>query len=195
MACRNMFIQVVLIALFPCTAIPVQGIDWPQFLRNAQHNGDAWEEQLDLPLRLNAQVELDDAILSSPAIVGGRIYVVDQMGTAYAIDLKTELIAWKTAPEGQNTFGSNTSSPCVAKGKVFYGTIAGNLHILNARDGTLIKSIRLDWPIMDAITYANDSVYFQTLNGVVYCLDLDGYTRWVWDQFKLTRASEIARTA
>lgn len=192
MACRNIYIQVVLIALFAVPVIPVQGIDWPQFMRNAQHNGDAWEEQLDLPLRLNAQVKLDDAILSSPAIVGGRIYVVDQMGTAYAIDLKTGLIAWKTAPEGQNTFGSNTSSPCVAKGKVFYGTIAGNLHILNAGNGTVIKSIRLDWPIMDAITYANDSVYFQTLNGVVHCLDLDGHTRWVWDQFKLTRASEIA---
>ncbi len=87
MVYRNMHIQVVLIALFPCTVIPVHGIDWPQFMCNAQHNGDAWEEQLDLPLHLNAQVELDDAILSSPAIVGGRIYVVDQMGTAYGIDL------------------------------------------------------------------------------------------------------------
>jgi outer membrane protein assembly factor BamB len=158
---------------------------------NAQHNGDARAEQFGLPLHLNAQIELGDAVLSSPVIVGGRIYVVDQMGAAYGIGLKTGVIAWKTAPEGSNTFGSNTSSPCVAKGRVFYGTVAGNLHILNAGNGTVIKSIKYDWPIMDAITYANDSVYFQTLNGVVHCLDLDGHTRWVWDQYRLTRESEI----
>jgi len=191
MALRNVCIQVVVMALLPFTVAPVHGIDWPQFLCNAQHDGDAREEQLDLPLHLNAQVELDDAVLSSPVIVAGRIYVVDQMGTAYGIDLKAGLVAWKTAPEGSNTFGSNTSSPCVAKGKVIYGTIAGNLHILNAGNGTVIKSIKYDWPIMDAITYANDSVYFQTLNGVVHCLDLDGRTRWVWDQCRLNRKSEI----
>ena len=186
-----MYIQVMVMALFPCTVMPVYGIDWPQFMCNAQHDGNAWEEQLDLPLHLNAQIELDDAVLSSPVIAGGRIYVVDQMGAAYGIDLTTGLIAWKTAPEGSNTFGSNTSSPCVAKGRVFYGTIAGNLHILNAGNGTVIKSVKFDWPIMDAITYANDSVYFQTLNGVVHCMDLDGHKRWVWDQYKLTRESEI----
>jgi len=191
MALRNVCIRVVVMALLPFTVGPVQGIDWPQFMCNAQHNGDAREEQLDPPLHLNAQVRLDDAVLSSPVIVAGRIYVVDQMGTAYGIELKTGLIAWKTAPEDSKTFGSNTSSPCVAKGRVFYGTIAGNLHILSAGNGTLIRSIKYDWPIMDAITYTNDSVYFQTLNGVVHCLDLDGHTRWVWDQYTLTRESEI----
>lgn len=191
MTIRNRVIQIVVMALFPCTVIPVHGTDWSQFMCNAQHNGDAQEEQLDLPLHLNAQVELDDAVLSSPVIVKGRIYVVDQMGTAYGVDLKTGRIAWKTAPEGSDTFGSNTSSPCIAQGKVFYGTIAGNLHILNAGDGTVIKSIEFDWPIMDAITYANDSVYFQTLNGVVHCLDMDGHTRWVWDHYNLNRESEI----
>ena len=191
MSFRKIYIQIVVMALFPYTVAPVRAMDWPQFMGNAQRNGDARGEQLDLPLHLNAQIELDDAVLSSPAIVGGQIYVVDQMGTAYGIDMKTGLVAWKTAPEGQNTFGSNTSSPCVAKGKIFYGTIAGNLHILHAGNGTVIKSIKFDWPIMDAITVANDSVYFQTLNGVVHCLDLDGHTHWTWDPYKLTRESEI----
>ncbi|UCF15677.1 MAG: PQQ-binding-like beta-propeller repeat protein [Phycisphaerales bacterium] len=189
MSVRKIFIQVM--AFAPWTVMPARAIDWPQFMCNARHSADAREEQLNLPLNLNAQIELDDAVLSSPAMVGGRAYVVDQMAAAYGIDLKTGFIAWKTSPEGSNTFGSNTSSPCIAKGKVFYGTIAGNLHILHAGNGTVIKSIKFDWPIMDAITAANDSVYFQTLNGVVHCLDLDGHTRWVWDQYRLTRESEI----
>ena len=45
--------------------------DWPQFMRDSEHTGDASGEVLDLPLALIAQVKLDDAVLTSPAVVGG----------------------------------------------------------------------------------------------------------------------------
>jgi len=157
--------------------------DWPQFMRNAEKTGDAPDEQLDMPLKLLAQIQLDDAILTSPVVVDGQVYVVDQMGAAYRIDPNKKKIVWKSAPEGDITFGTNTSSPCVADGKVFYGTIAGNLHILNARNGDRAKTIALGWPIMSAITLANDSIYFLTLDGVVHCMDLFGNTRWTWDNY------------
>src|SRR5687768_9249786 len=60
--------------------------DWPQFMRSAAHNGDAPDEGLPLPLGLSCCVQLDDAVTTAPAVVGGRVYVVDQMGTAYCID-------------------------------------------------------------------------------------------------------------
>lgn len=157
--------------------------DWPQFMRNAEKTGDAPDEQLNMPLNLLAQIQLDDAILTSPVVVGGQVYVVDQMGAAYCIDPNRKEIVWKSAPEGDDTFGTNTSSPCVADGKVFYGTIAGNLHILNARNGDRARTISYGWPIMSAITLANDSIYFLTLDGVVHCLDLFGDTRWKWDTY------------
>ena len=131
MSFRSLCIQIVVLAVFPYTVVPIPAIDWPQFMGTPQHNGDAGEEQLDLPLYLNAQIKLDDAVLSSPVIVGGRIYVVDQMGQAYGIDMKTGLIAWRCAPEGANTFGSNTSSPCVAKGNVLLPP--GQWHVLLLR--------------------------------------------------------------
>jgi outer membrane protein assembly factor BamB len=175
--------------LLSCTT--VFAANWPQFMRNAEHSGDAIDESLHFPLSLNAQVELDDAILSSPAVVDGMAYVIDQMGKAYCIDLSTKKIVWKNAPEGSDTFGSNTSSPCVVEGKVYYGTIAGNLHILNVNNGERIKTVEYEWPIMDAISFANNSIYFQTINGVIHCLDLDGETRWVWDHYGLTREKEL----
>lgn len=164
-------------------AFTSQAADWPQFMRNAKKTGDAPDEHLDMPLNLLAQIQLDDAILTSPVVVGGQVYVVDQMGAAYRIDPNKKEIVWKSAPEGGVTFGTNTSSPCVADGKVFYGTIAGNLHILNARNGDRVKTIAYGWPIMSAITLANDSIYFLTLDGVVHCMDLFGDTRWKWDNY------------
>ena len=35
--------------------------NWPQFMRNPAHTGDAADEELRLPLGLAAQVRLDDA--------------------------------------------------------------------------------------------------------------------------------------
>ena len=159
------------------------GSDWPQFMRNSENNGDAADEQLVMPLNLIAQIKLGDAVMNSPAVVGGLVYVVDQMGKAYCVDPDAEpAIVWESAPEGSGAYGSNTASPCVAGGKVYFGTTGGNVHILNAADGNLIKTVSLGSSIVSGLTWANDSVYLQTLDAVVYCLDSDGNERWQWQK-------------
>ena len=52
-------------ALFPYTIMPVRAIDWPQFMYNAQHNGDVQREQLELLLHLNVEIELDNECIRS----------------------------------------------------------------------------------------------------------------------------------
>ncbi len=165
-------------------AVPeASGSDWPQFMRNSENNGDAADEQLVMPLKLVAQIKLGDAVMNSPAVVGGLVYVVDQMGKAYCIDPNAEpMIVWESAPEGSGAYGSNTASPCVAGGRVYFGTTAGNVHILNASNGNLIKTVSLGSGIVSGLTYANNSVYFQTLDATVYCLDSDGNERWQWQK-------------
>ena len=79
--------------------------DWPQFMRNPAHTGDAADEELRLPLGLVAQVRLDDAVMTSPAVVGEMAYVVDQMGTAYCIDAAHGRIVWKAAPDARGGDG------------------------------------------------------------------------------------------
>jgi outer membrane protein assembly factor BamB len=162
---------------------PVAAADWPQFMLDAAHTGDAADEALRLPLGLVAQVPLEDAVMTSAAIVDGRAYVVDQMGTAYAIDPRAGKIVWKAAPDGPRAMGSNTSSPCVANGRVYYGTTAGAFHVLDARDGRVVKSLSLDSPVVSAPTSANGAIYFQTLDAVLRCHDLDGNERWRWDHY------------
>src|SRR5688572_15618697 len=98
--------------------------DWPQFMRSAAHTGDAADEGLPLPLSLSCCVRLDDAVTTSPAVVGGRVYVVDQMGTAYCVDPQANRIVWKSGPDGERACGSNTSSACVVDGRMYFGTTA-----------------------------------------------------------------------
>lgn len=157
--------------------------DWPQFMRDAAHTGDAADEVLQLPLGLVAQIKLDDAILTSPAVVEGRAYVVDQMGTAYCLDPASGRIVWKTAPDGAAAMGSNTCSPCVANGRLCFGTTAGNFHILDVRDGKLLASVKVGSPLVSAPTFANGSICIQALDAVLRCLDLDGKERWRWDHY------------
>ena len=165
-------------------AVPeASGSDWPQFMHNSEHNGDAAGERLVMPLKLVAQIKLGDAVMNSPAVVGGLVYVVDQMGKAYCIDPNAEpKIVWESAPEGSGAYGSNTASPCVAGGKVYFGTTAGNVHILRAVDGNLIKTVSFGSSIVSGLTWANNSVYFQTLDAIVHCLDSDGNERWQWQK-------------
>ena len=167
--------------------------DWPQFMRNPAHTGDAAEEELRLPLGVAAQVRLDDAVTTSPAVVGERAYIVDQMGTAYCIDAPAGRIVWKAAPDAAEAMGANTSSPCVAGGRVCFGTTAGNFHILDARDGRTVKTLAIGSPILSAPTFANGSLYFQGLDAVLRCVDLDGNERWRWDHY--ARFQESAETA
>ena len=167
-----------------CMAVPAAA-DWPQFMHDSQHTGDAVDQQLSMPLGLVAQVRLDDAVLTSPAIVAGKVFVVDQMGTAYCIDPDAGRIEWKSAPERDAAMGGNTCSPCVGQGRIIYGTTAGNLHILDAGTGRQIRSIPFGQPILGAVTLANESVYLQTLDAVVHCLDLDGNQRWQWDHYNI----------
>ncbi|HOX08877.1 MAG TPA: PQQ-binding-like beta-propeller repeat protein, partial [Planctomycetota bacterium] len=122
--------------------------DWPQYMRDPAHTGDAADEELPLSLGLVARVRLDDAVMTSPAVVGGLVYVVDQMGTAYCVEPKAGRIVWKSSPDGDRAMGSNTSSPCVAKGRMYYGTTAGNFHILDCKDGKIAKSVAVGMPIV-----------------------------------------------
>lgn len=185
--------------------------DWPQFMRSGEHSGDAPDEELKLPLGLLAQVKLDDAVLTSPAIVAGRAYVVDQMGVAYCIDpdkaaAGADPLVWKQAfdadrPGATTTqpMGSNTSSPAVVNGRVCFGTTGGDFHILDAATGRIVKTIRFGCPIISSPTIAAGPggkvarVYVQGLDAVVRCLDLDGNELWRWDHYKQYVEPEEAR--
>ena len=158
--------------------------DWPQFMRSASHSGDAADAELQPPLKLSVCIQLGDAVTTAPAVVNGRVYVVDQMGTAYCIDSAANRIVWMSAPDGKSAMGGNTSSVCVAGERVYFGTTAGQFHVLDIDNGQVIKTRNIGSPILGSATWANNSVYFQSLDAVLHCLDADGKERWRWDHYQ-----------
>ncbi len=172
----------LIVATLGAVAVPTaSAADWTQYLRDAAHTADARDERLTVPLHLAACVALDDAVLTSPAVVGDRVYVVDQMGSAYCVDPQRAAIVWKTHPLGAGAVGGNTSSPCVVDGKMAYGTTAGNFYLLDAKTGQVLRVIKFNHPIFGAITAANGRYYLQSLDGVIHCLDGSGTTCWQYD--------------
>jgi len=169
---------------FLIATAPTFAADWPQFMRNAQHTGDAAAEALQFPLGLATAVALDDAVTTSPAVVAGKVYVVDQMGTAYAIDPVANRILWKVSPDGAGAMGANSSSPAVHQGRMIFATTAGKLHILDAAQGRTLTSVDLGWPVTGAVTVANERIYVQTLGAIVHCFDLDGKELWRWNHYR-----------
>ena len=164
--------------------------DWAQFMRTAEHTGDARGEVLRPPLKLSTFVQLDDAVLASPAVVGGRIFVVDQMGAAYCVDPARNRVVWKSDPDGPQAMGGNTSSPCVAGGRVCYGTTAGKVHLLDAADGKVLSSVDVGSPVTGSLTWANDSLYFQTVGAKVFRMDLSGKVLWEYDHYRSYKSED-----
>ena len=73
--CFQRFVGHGILAVLAAAVIGAAGrtADWPQYMRDACHTADARDERLRLPLHVAASVRLDDAVLTSPAVVAGRL--------------------------------------------------------------------------------------------------------------------------
>ena len=166
--------------------------DWPQFMHDAAKTGRAESVLSPNDLGLQRQIKLNEAILTSPAIVNAQAFVVDQMGTAYCIDIVSGRIVWETPlpakTDGQK-IGGNTSSPAVTNGQVIYGTGCGRVISLNQQNGKLLWSYDCGWPIVGSVTAEDDRIYVPSIDSSLHCLSLreQGKFLWHWDHYQLSR--------
>ncbi|MCW3999957.1 MAG: PQQ-binding-like beta-propeller repeat protein [Candidatus Bathyarchaeota archaeon] len=112
--------------------------DWPMFLYNAAHTAspdDIAPITHDLLWQFNTMPDGADAwiIDSSPAVVGGVLYIGSDDGHFYALNSTSGDLLWS------QTLGSFTvSSPAVVKGVVYVGVWEGRDYALNASTGEVI---------------------------------------------------------
>ncbi len=69
-------------------------------------------------------------IFSSPAVLGGVVYVGSTDGNLYAVRAADGSLAWRFP-----THGPVNSSPAVADGLVFFSSLDGNVYAVDANDG------------------------------------------------------------
>jgi outer membrane protein assembly factor BamB len=80
----------------------------------------------------------DVPVDSSPAIVGGVVYVGTAAGELVALGLDDGKLRWRY--KAGESIGE--SSPAVAAGRVFIGDLDGSLHAVNATDGKRLWSYK-----------------------------------------------------
>lgn len=173
----------LLLLLFSCSAASAG--DWPQFMFNAAHSGNAAEMDLDVEkLGLQGAVAMTDGIYTSPVVAGGKVYVVDGSGCAACFDTATLAEVWRFQSKGGKQNVNNVSSPAIAGKYLHFGTAAGLYYVLDRETGAVVAEVDCGEPIFSTPVVAKDRVYAATLGAQVLALTFEGRVLWKWDFVK-----------
>src|ERR1700733_1610330 len=107
-------------------------IDAPTFRGDPQHRGVYDSSAIMKFNRVKWKFQTKGMVFSSPAVVGGVIYVGSNDRNLYAVDLSSGTEKWKFATKGRIT-----SSPAVADGVVYFVSYDSSLYAVSVADGKL----------------------------------------------------------
>jgi outer membrane protein assembly factor BamB len=123
---------------------------------------------------------------SRPFVSCGRLY--SALGdTLHCVDPETRSPYWKRTPHehpGQpELLDSTLTPPATVNGKVFLGTLEGEVFCLADHSGDVIWSVSLGEPILCQVAVAQGRVYAATQGGHLFCLETgdpadDGWRMW-----------------
>jgi outer membrane protein assembly factor BamB len=121
-----------------------------------------------------------------PVLWRGRLY--GALGDAlHCVDPETRAPYWKKTlherPGQAELLDSLLTPPVVVNGKVFLGTLDGEVCCLSAGAGDLLWSVRVGEPVLFQPAVARGRVYATTQAGSLFCLetgdrDDDGWLMW-----------------
>lgn len=159
--------------------------DWPQFMHDALHSGNGAEHELQADqLGLLGAVPLSDGILTSPVVMGGKVYTVDGSGVAWCLDAATLKLLWKFESKGGPQNVNNVSSPAIAGDYLHFGTTSGFYYVLNRETGAVVTEMDCAEPVFSTAAVGKDRVYFATLGSRIFSVTFEGKVVWEWDFVK-----------
>ncbi|HYA77790.1 MAG TPA: PQQ-binding-like beta-propeller repeat protein, partial [Verrucomicrobiae bacterium] len=118
-----------LILLSSLVLIPFANADWTMFHADPSHSG-AGTGNPTLSPTLLWKYNTGNWVYSSPAVVGGVVYVGSEDGSVYALNAANGEYIWKFT-----TGGSVDSCPAVVNGVVYIGSWDGSVYALDATNG------------------------------------------------------------
>jgi outer membrane protein assembly factor BamB len=138
-----------------------------QFHYNAQHTGDYSPVAGSNALsgKLTWSFTTGAAVLSSPAVANGTVYVGSDDNNLYALNATTGAKVW-----GYTTGNEVYSSPAVANGTVYVGSDDNNLYALNTTTGKLTWSFTTGAAVLSSPAVANGTVYVGSEDNNLYAL-------------------------
>lgn len=106
--------------------------------------------------------------VSSPAVVGGTVYIGSDNGIVYAITASNGSLSWS-----YNVGNDVLSSPAVTDSTVYFGSIAGNFYALGTSGGNkgkLLWSSRIAGTIKSSAVVSGNTVFVGSTN-LFFALD------------------------
>jgi outer membrane protein assembly factor BamB len=115
-----------------------------------------------------------NSVYSSPAVVGGVVYVGSYDRKIYALNAADGTFKWN-----YTTGGVVESSPAVVNGVVYVGSDDNKTYALNAATGTLLWSYLTGGNVISSPAVVGDVVYVGSLDKKVYALNAtNGASIW-----------------
>ncbi len=157
---------------------------WSMFRHDSAHTATGQSAPENLTLRW--KLATNGAVISSPSVANGRVYVGSHDKNIYCLDSGTGSVIWN--------FSTGTrikSSPAIAYGRVYVGPDDGYVYCLDRDNGSLIWStyaggyIEVNFAAAPALrsspTVVDGKVYVGSLDTNVYCLEaFDGSVKWTF---------------
>jgi outer membrane protein assembly factor BamB len=186
----------------PCTATPAHYLDYARRKRQSTHDlaceradeavgfgaykGDAKMAQAMRNLGKGHVSAVWAHQGSKPFLWRGRLY--SAVGdTLHCVDPETRTPYWKRSMREHagpaELLDATLTPPAIVNGKVFLGTLDGEVFCLSALSGDLIWSVRVGEPILFQPAVALGRVYATTQGGNLFCLETgdprdDGWFMW-----------------
>ena len=123
---------------------------------------------------------LKGGLYSTPVTDGESLYIGDDVGMFYCLDLATGATKW-TFDTGMRIVGS----PAVADGVVVFGSANYNVYGLDAKTGTQLWSYTTNQAVMGAATIHEGVAFIGGGDGRMFAFDLKtGAVKWSFDELK-----------
>jgi len=148
----------------PGNSDPTQD-EWPMFRGQLNHTGEAQTTSTARASPFWSNATGGD-VSSSPAVVGGRVFVGNMNNKFYCLNVTTGKQLWSYATESQ-VF----SSPAVAGGRVFMGSLDYQIYCLNITSGELLWNYATESYVYSSPAVADGRVFVGSNDFKLYCLN------------------------
>ncbi|MFC2085239.1 PQQ-binding-like beta-propeller repeat protein, partial [Bacteroidota bacterium] len=184
------FLLIPLILLLSCAdkketekgVIDLESVSWPIFRGDQGLSGVA---DCELPdnLKLLWSFQTESAIVSSPAIGFGLVYIGSTDGKLYAVSLADGSKVWE-----YDTGDDIEASPLIVGRNIYIGNLSGELFSINARTGQVNWKNKIMRDIYGSTNFAvgpdsQDTLLFVgSYDNQMYCLDAkSGELIWTYE--------------
>ena len=163
--------------------------EWPMLYNNPQHTNYT-ECKLPSEMEVLWSRRTGGVIRSSPIVADNKLYIVLGDHNLYCLNAETGKKLWKYEIGGELSslflgesssifLGKLSPSPCVINGKVYVGSLDGNIYCIDAETGEKRWSYQTKGVIQSSPIVVGNNLYIGSADHNLYCINAEtGKKRW-----------------